>query len=79
MYAAIDSLKEEDLHKEIFIRNEAHTVMDALNRQLAHYSYHVGQIVFLGKMIANESWISLSIAKGKSNDFNAEKFSNPKS
>lgn len=79
LYAAIDSLKEEDLHKEIFIRNEAHTVMDALNRQLAHYSYHVGQIVFLGKMIANESWISLSIAKGKSNDFNAEKFSNPKS
>lgn len=79
LYAAIDSLHEEDLEKEIFIRNEAHTVMDALNRQLAHYSYHVGQIVFLGKMIANESWTSLSIAKGKSNDFNAEKFSKPKS
>lgn len=63
LYSALDSLKEEDLQKEIFIRKEGLTVMDAVNRQLAHYSYHVGQIVFIGKMIVGEKWNSLSIPK----------------
>lgn len=74
---ALKSLKEEDLEKIIYIRNQGHTVLEAINRQLAHYPYHVGQIVFIGKMCA-EKWESLSIPKGKSNAYNADKFSKPK-
>jgi hypothetical protein len=71
------SLKQTDLDKIIYIRNQGHTVLEAINRQLAHYPYHVGQIVFIGKMSA-EKWDSLSIPKGNSKAFNAEKFSKPK-
>jgi hypothetical protein len=74
LFNALNSLSEDDLNKIIYIRNEPHTVIDAINRQLAHYPYHVGQIVFIGKMIAGEKWHSLSIAKGQSEVFNAEKF-----
>ena len=73
-FYALNSLKEEDLHKNILIRNEEHTIIEAINRQLAHYPYHIGQIVFIGKMIANQNWKSLSIPKGKSQDFNKTKF-----
>jgi hypothetical protein len=75
--AALEPLKSGDLQKTIYIRNEPHTVMEALNRQLTHYAYHVGQIVFLGKMICDNKWKSLSIPKGGSKQFNEEKFSNP--
>ncbi len=75
---AIKSLKEGDLQKEIFIRNQAHTVTEAINRQLAHYSYHVGQIVYIGKMVCDNAWVSLSIPRGNSSKYNAEKFSRPK-
>jgi len=78
LFDSIDSLKEEDLQKEVFIRNMGQTVTEALNRQLAHYAYHVGQIVFIGKMICNEGWISLSIPRGGSKTYNEEKFSTPK-
>lgn len=71
------SLREEDLDKTIYIRNQGHTVMEAINRQLAHYPYHIGQIVFIGKMCA-EKWDSLSIPRGSSKSFNAEKFARPK-
>lgn len=74
----LKSLKEDDLDKIIYIRNQGHTVLEAINRQLAHYPYHVGQIVFIGKMILNEKWQSLSIPRGNSNAFNAEKFSKEK-
>lgn len=74
----LDSLSESDLNKIIYIRNEGHTVQEAINRQLAHYPYHVGQIVFIGKMIQNEKWQSLSIPRNKSNQYNAEKFSTQK-
>lgn len=74
----LKSLKEDDLEKIIYIRNQGHTVLEAINRQLAHYPYHVGQIVFIGKMILNEKWQSLSIPRGNSNAFNAEKFSKEK-
>lgn len=74
----LKSLKEDDLEKIIYIRNQGHTVLEAINRQLAHYPYHVGQIVFIGKMILNENWQSLSIPRGNSNAFNAEKFSKEK-
>lgn len=73
----LNSLTDEDLDKIIYIRNQGHTVLEAINRQLAHYPYHIGQIVFIGKLCA-EQWNSLSIPKGKSNQFNAEKFSKPK-
>lgn len=73
----LHSLKEEDLDKTIYIRNQGHSVMEAINRQLAHYPYHIGQIVFIGKMCA-EHWNSLSIPKGNSKQFNAEKFAKPK-
>jgi hypothetical protein len=78
LFKALNSLKEEDLNKTIYIRNQGQSVMDAINRQLAHYSYHVGQIVFLGKMLANDHWRSLSIPKNQSKEFNAGKFSHPK-
>jgi hypothetical protein len=67
---AVQSLTEEDLEKTITIRTEPLTVVDALNRQLAHYPYHVGQIVYLGRMIKNKAWKNLSIPKGSSKQFN---------
>jgi hypothetical protein len=66
------SLKDEDLLRTITIRNEPLIVIDAINRQLAHYPHHVGQIVYIGKMIRNEKWQSLSIPKGASEDFNRQ-------
>lgn len=78
LFNAMDSLKEEDFLKTIYIRNQGHSVMEAINRQLAHYPYHIGQIVFIGKMLANENWKSLSIPRNKSSDYNSEKFAQPK-
>lgn len=69
---AIENLKAEDLIKTIYIRTEALTVYDALLRQLAHYPYHVGQIVFIGKIIKDNAWQSLSIPKRQSNNFNQQ-------
>ncbi|MXV50086.1 DUF1572 domain-containing protein [Pedobacter sp. HMF7647] len=78
LFEAVKSLTTDDLEKVIYIRNQGHTVMEAINRQLAHYPYHIGQIIFLGKMLANNEWISLSIPKGHSQPFNEAKFSQPK-
>ncbi len=78
LFEAINQLNEADLERIIFIRNQGHTITEAINRQLAHYSYHIGQIVFLGKMITNQNWKSLSIAKGKSVSYNTEKFNKTK-
>lgn len=78
LFTAITPLNENDLEREIYIRNMGHSVTEAINRQLSHYSYHIGQIVFIGKTVQNENWHSLSIPKGKSNDYNKEKFSKPK-
>ena len=77
-FKALNELTEEDLSKTVYIRNMGQTVTDAINRQLAHYPYHIGQIVFLGKMICNENWVSLSIPRGKSQSYNTDKFSKPK-
>ena len=66
------SLKENDMEKIVYIRTEPHSVVEAINRQLAHYSYHVGQIVFIGKMCA-QHWLALTIPKGKSKQFNVRK------
>jgi len=78
LFNALKSLKPEDLEKTIYIRNMGHSVMEAINRQLAHYPYHIGQIVFIGKMVCDSNWQSLSIPKGQSASYNAEKFSQPK-
>ena len=75
LFTAITPLKSKDLETVVYIRNGGHTVVEAINRQLAHYSYHVGQIVFLGKLLKGENWQSLSIPKGDSSKFNKEKFS----
>ncbi|MDV3925684.1 hypothetical protein CMT52_00950 [Elizabethkingia anophelis] len=74
----LESLKDEDLKKVIYIRNQGHTVLEAINRQLAHYPYHVGQIVFIGKMICNQNWESLSIPRNTSADYNQNMFNKPK-
>ena len=66
----LESLKEEDLNKTITIRSQPLSVIDAIIRQTAHYSYHVGQIVYLGKWIRSNDWKSLSIPRNKSEDFN---------
>ncbi len=63
LFKVMDSLTENDLRREVSIRKESLTVMDAIQRQLTHYAYHVGQIVYIGKMICNENWTSLSIPK----------------
>lgn len=74
----LESLKDKDLEKVIHIRNQGHTVLEAINRQLAHYPYHVGQIVFIGKMICNQNWESLSIPRNTSADYNQNMFNKPK-
>ena len=78
LFGAIKPLKNEDLERIIYIRNQGHTVVEAVNRQMMHYAYHVGQIVFLGKLAKGNNWQSLSIPKGKSKDYNKEKFSKDK-
>lgn len=74
----LKALKVDDLSKIIYIRNQGHTVLEAINRQLAHYPYHIGQLVFLAKMLSHSNWVSLSIPKGNSQKYNNNKFSKPK-
>ena len=78
LFDALKALTPADLDKIIYIRNQGHSVTEAINRQLAHYPYHIGQIVFIGKMLANDKWTSLSIPKGNSAGYNAQKFSQEK-
>lgn len=78
VYDAIKPLKNKDLERIVYIRNESHTVADAIFRQLGHYSYHIGQLAYIGVSIKNTDWQSLSIPKGQSVQFNSEKFSKPK-
>lgn len=73
MFNILDNLTGDDLLKTVHIRHEPHVALDAIIRQLSHYSYHAGQIVYIGKMIEGEKWINLSIAKGKSEEFNERK------
>lgn len=70
VFDAIAGLQPEDLGRTITIRGEPHTVLQAINRQIAHYAYHVGQIAFLGKHLKGPAWKSLSIPKGMSEQFN---------
>lgn len=78
LFDTLENLSSEDLNKISFIRNEGHTVIECINRQLCHYSYHIGQIVMIGKIICGEKWETLSIAKGDSENYNSLKFYNKK-
>jgi uncharacterized damage-inducible protein DinB len=72
VFAALEPLKEEDLARTVTIRTEPHSVMQAINRQIAHYSYHTGQIVYLTKHFSSERWTALTVPKRKSAEFNAK-------
>ena len=68
LFNALDSIKDSDLSKIIYIRNQDHTILEAISRQLSHYPHHVGQIVFIGEMVRDKNWNSLSIPKGTSKE-----------
>ncbi len=70
LFSTLTSLQPGDLSKTVSIRDESLTVVDAINRQLAHYPYHIGQIVYLARMIKKQDWYSLSIPKGQSQQYN---------
>ncbi len=78
LFDALDSLQPDQLLEIIYIRNEGHKVVDAINRQLAHYPYHIGQIVFYAKQLKNAGWDSLSIPRNASKSYNTDKFSEEK-
>lgn len=69
LFEALAPLTEADLQRTVYIRGEAHTVLQAINRQIGHYAYHVGQIVWIAKHLQSGSWNSLSIPRGKSADY----------
>ncbi|WP_153722893.1 DinB family protein [Sporosarcina cascadiensis] len=74
---ALSDLKAEDLLNEITIRGEKHTVLEAIERQMSHYSYHVGQMVYIGKQLKGDEWGNLSIPRGESQKYlheNLEKY-----
>jgi hypothetical protein len=73
VFAAIEPLKSEDVMRTVTIRSEPHTVLQAINRQIAHYAQHIGQIVFLAKHFRSSEWRTLSIPRGKSEEFKQHK------
>jgi len=72
LFDALNQINDENLYSTIYIRNEAQSVIDAVFRQLAHYPYHIGQITYIAKMLKNNDWKTLSIARNKSQEFNSE-------
>jgi hypothetical protein len=70
VFQALEPLSDADLGRTVMIRGEAHSVMQAINRQVAHYASHVGQIVFLSKHLAHDRWQSLSVPRNRSAEFN---------
>ncbi len=78
LFKALDSVNDDNFGDLVYIRNQGHTIVEAINRQLAHYAYHVGQIVYVGRMLAGSNWESLSIPKGGSKAFNDKRFAQAK-
>ncbi len=78
VFGAIDPLKPEDVMRTVTIRGEPHTVLQAINRQIAHYAQHIGQIVLLAKHLRSNAWKTLSIPRGKSEEFNQNKATSDK-
>jgi Protein of unknown function (DUF1572) len=70
VFAALDSLTPDDVMRTIYIRQEPHTVVQALNRALAHYAFHLGQVIFLAKHLRSTDWKTLTVPRGKSEEFN---------
>ncbi|WP_339920455.1 DUF1572 family protein [uncultured Flavobacterium sp.] len=79
LFTTLNELQPEQLSSIIYIRNEGHSVIEAINRQLAHYPFHVGQMVFYAKQIKKTNWDTLSIPKNNSKEYNSEKFAQEKS
>ena len=77
LFEALEPLRSGDLMRKVRIRNEEHTIVQAINRQLTHYASHIGQITFLAKHYAGSNWQTLSIPRGKSEEFNAKMSKNP--
>jgi uncharacterized damage-inducible protein DinB len=72
VFDTVDALKPEDVERTVTIRSEPHSVLQALNRALAHLAYHAGQIVYLAKYFRSEKWTTLSVPRGKTDEFNAK-------
>jgi hypothetical protein len=70
LFDALEPLQDEDMSRTVHIRGEAHSVLQAINRQLTHYAYHTGQIVFLAKRLTGARWRTLSVPKGQSQAYN---------
>ena len=73
LFTALDSIDHSNFDQQVYIRRQAHSIPEAIHRQLAHYAMHVGQIIYIGKMTRGAEWTSLSIPLGKSAEFNARK------
>jgi len=74
LFEALNSITDANLDRTVYIRGEAHTVLDAITRQIAHYASHVGQIIYIAKMVKNDAWKSLSIPRNQSKEFNKQMF-----
>ena len=74
LFEALNSITDADLDRTVYIRGEAHTVLDAITRQIAHYASHVGQIIYIAKVVKNDAWKSLSIPRNQSKEFNKQMF-----
>ncbi len=79
LFEAVHSIREDEISAIIYIRNEGHTILEAVERQLAHVAYHTGQIVYICKGFAGDNWKPLTIPKGKTEEYNRKKFSEKKS
>jgi Protein of unknown function (DUF1572) len=71
LFAAVESLRPEDFDRKIFIRGKEHSIVQAINRQMTHYAYHIGQIVFLAKHFRSIEWQTISVPRNRSAEFNA--------
>lgn len=78
LFTALDSIQVEHAGTIVYIRNIGHSIIEAINRQLCHYAYHIGQILLLGKSLKKNDWNSLSIPKGNSTEYNKLKFEKEK-
>ena len=78
LFDALHSIENDELDSIVYIRNDGHTLIEAIERHLAHVAYHTGQIVYLAKMFAGDDWQSLSIPKGKTEEYNRKKFNQEK-
>lgn len=78
LFDALNSIEDDELNSIIYIRNDGHKLIEAIERHLSHVAYHTGQIVYLSKLYAGDDWHSLSIPKGKTEEYNRKKFNQEK-